>query len=322
MSGTICSMLNTASHHVLESMRSEFSALRVQSHVVSSALVIDAGIDVPGSIDAGLLVTRVCMGDAANVSIIAEDADRLASDVGVMVQTDSPLLACLGGQYAGWPVTAGKYFAMGSGPMRMARGREAMLEELQLQESPPAVAGVLESTELPTPDVIDVISNETRCAADKVAIVVAPSGSLVGSIQVVARSIETAMHKLHALKFDVRTIFSAVGFAPLPPPAKPSDVIGGIGRTNDAMLYGGRVTLWVDCDQAAIDAIADQVPSGASKDYGRPFATIFKDYEYDFYKVDPHLFSPAVVTIINRRSGKARRCGVINTDVLRQSFLG
>jgi len=315
-------MLNTASYQLLELMRADSSALRVQSHVVSDALVIDAGIDVPGSIDAGLLVTRVCMGDAAKVSIITEDADRLVSEIGVMVQTDSPLLACLGGQYAGWPVTAGKYFAMGSGPMRMARGREAMLEALQIHESPPAVAGVLESTDLPTTEVINVISNETNSPRDKVAIVVAPSGSLVGSIQVVARSIETAMHKLHTLKFDVRTIFSAVGLAPLPPPAKPSDVIGGIGRTNDAMLYGGRVTLWVDCDQEAIDAIADQVPSGASKDYGRPFATIFKDYDYDFYKVDPHLFSPAVVTIINRRSGKASRYGVINTDVLRQSFFG
>jgi methenyltetrahydromethanopterin cyclohydrolase len=97
-------------------------------------------------------------------------------------------------------------------------------------------------------------------------------------------------------------------------------VIGGIGRTNDAILYGGRVTLWVDCDQEAVEAVLERVPSGASKDYGRPFAEIFKDYEYDFYKVDPHLFSPAVVTIANRRSGIARRCGSINRDVLRQSF--
>jgi len=313
-------MLNDNSYRLLEVLRKDAAAFRVQAHPDSDALVIDAGIGVPGSIGAGLLVSRVCMGDAASVTVTPEDFDRYASDVAVIVRTDSPLLACLGGQYAGWPVAAGKYFAMGSGPMRMARGREAVLEELGLKEAPSFVAGVLESTELPGSEVIKVISAETSFSADKIGLVVAPSGSLVGSIQVVARSIETAMHKLHALNFDVRTIFSAVGTAPLPPPAKPSDVIGGIGRTNDAMLYGGRVTLWVDCEQSAIDAVADQVPSGASKDYGRPFATIFKDYDYDFYKVDPHLFSPAVVTMINRRSGQARRCGGINTDVLRQSF--
>jgi methenyltetrahydromethanopterin cyclohydrolase len=80
------------------------------------------------------------------------------------------------------------------------------------------------------------------------------------------------------------------------------------------------VTLWVDCEQAAIDAVADAVPSTASRDHGRPFAEIFKDYQYDFYQVDPHLFSPAVVQIVNRRSGLARRCGRIETDILRASF--
>lgn len=313
-------MFNTASYQLIESICSQALTLRVQKSQIAGALIVDAGNGVPGSIEAGLVAARVCMGDAANVSIVAEDADRFASDISVMVRTDQPLYACLGGQYAGWPVSAGKYFAMGSGPMRMARGREEMLIELGLSESPSLAAGVLESTELPTAAVVELIANDTGLQPEQLAILVAPSGSIVGSIQVVARSIETAMHKLHSLKFDVRTIFSAVGAAPVPPPAKPNDVIGGIGRTNDSILYGGRVTLWVDCDQAAIDAVAESVPSISSNDYGRPFAAIFKDYGYDFYKVDPQLFSPAVVTIINRRSGVARRFGKINTEVLRQSF--
>jgi methenyltetrahydromethanopterin cyclohydrolase len=318
-------MLNHASYRLIESMSKSPSTdgplvLGVRQTHVAGALVIDAGIQVAGSLEAGLMVARICLGDAATVTIVPENEDRLASDIGVMVRTDQPVLACLGGQYAGWPVTAGKYFAMGSGPMRMARGREPMLTELGLSESPTMVSGVLESTEFPTDEVIKVIASDTKLRTDQVAVVVAPSGSLVGSIQVVARSVETALHKLHSLKFDVRCIFSAVGVAPVPPPAKPSDVIGGIGRTNDAMLYGGRVTLWVDCEQADVDAVAEAVPSGSSKDYGRPFAAIFKDYEYDFYKVDPHLFSPAVVTIINRRTGIARRFGSIHTEVLRQSF--
>ena len=318
-------MLNHASYRLIESMSKSPSSdghpsLGTRQSHVEGALVLDAGIHVPGSLEAGLIVSRVCLGDAATVSLVPENEALMASDLGVMVRTDQPVLACLGGQYAGWPVTAGKYFAMGSGPMRMVRGREPMLLELGLKESPTMVAGVLESTEIPTSDAIKSIAADTQVRTDQIALVVAPSGSLVGSIQVVARSIETAMHKLHALKFDVRRVFSAVGVAPVPPPAKPSDVIGGIGRTNDAMLYGGRVTIWVDCEQADVDAVAEAVPSGSSKDYGRPFAAIFKDYEYDFYKVDPHLFSPAVVIIINRRTGIARRFGSINTDVLRQSF--
>jgi methenyltetrahydromethanopterin cyclohydrolase len=313
-------MLNHASHQLCLNAVDQCAALNVAPTRIAGATVIDAGVAVSGSLQAGLLMARVCLGDAAQVTLTSEDAERLVSDVGVMVCTDQPLRACLGGQYAGWPVSVDKYFAMGSGPMRMARGREEMLGQLELHESPDRVAGLLESGELPSSAVIDAIAQQCGLAVDRLALMVAPAGSLAGTVQVIARSVETAMHKLHALRFDVRTIFSAVGVAPLAPPARPDDTVGGIGRTNDSILYGGRVTLWVDSDQDAIDAVAEAVPSAASKDHGRPFAAIFKDYEYDFYKVDPHLFSPAVVTIINRRSGKTRRFGSIQTDILRASF--
>ncbi len=315
-------MLNHTSYHSCLRALDHAEVLRIAASRPAGALLIDAGIEISGSLQAGLLMAGVCLGGAAEVSLTNEDADRLASDVGVFVRTDDPLHACLGAQYAGWPVSVDKYFAMASGPMRMARGREDMLLELGLQEAPQLAAGVLESDRLPEPVVINEIAQQCQLPAEQLALIIAPSGSLAGSIQVIARSVETAMHKLHALGFDVRTIFSAAGVAPLAPPARPDDTIGGIGRTNDAILYGGRVTLWVDCDQRAIDAVADGVPSSASKDHGRPFAEIFKDYDYDFYQVDPHLFSPAVVTIINRRSGKTRRCGAIQSDVLRASFGG
>ncbi|TVP94088.1 MAG: methenyltetrahydromethanopterin cyclohydrolase [Planctomycetaceae bacterium] len=313
-------MLNLRSHDLCQRAAEAPEPLRVSCHRVAGALLVDAGIATTGSLDAGLLMARVCLGGAAQVSFVPEDADRLASDWGVAVRTDHPVAACLGGQYAGWPVSVDKYFAMGSGPMRMARGREEVLERLGLREKPDRIAGVLESTELPAEEVILQVAQECGVEPASVALLAAPAGSLAGTVQVVARSVETALHKLHALGFDVRDIFSAAGVAPLGPPAKPGDVVGGIGRTNDAILYGGRVTLWVDCDQAAIDAVADAVPSTASRDHGRPFAEIFKDYQYDFYQVDPHLFSPAVVQIINRRSGTARRCGQIETDILRASF--
>lgn len=313
-------MLNHEAYHLCVRSAVRNATLRIATAEIDGSYLIDAGIAVTGSIEAGLAMAKVCLGDAADVTIVNEDSDRFCSDVSVMVRTDKPVQACLGGQYAGWPVSVDDFFAMGSGPMRMARGREAVLEELGLIESPDHVAGVLETATMPGPEVIRAIAAECGVTPDRLAIMVAPSGSVAGTVQVVARSVETALHKLHELDFDVKSIFSAVGIAPLAPPAKPSDVVGGIGRTNDAILYGGRVTLWVDCQQDAVDAVADSVPSSASKDHGRPFAEIFKDYQYDFYKVDPHLFSPAVVQIINRRTGKSRRFGSIETDILRASF--
>ena len=297
------------------------TADRMVLMTIAGAEVLDAGINAPGSLRAGILLSELCLADAARVEVLPADADKFVVDQCVAVQTDQPLVACLGSQYAGWPVQTDDFFAMGSGPMRMNRGKEAVLKELKLTESGKHVVGVLESDKLPTESVIELIANECGVAAKNIHLAIAPSTSIAGSIQVVARSIETAMHKLHELKFDVASIVSGYGAAPLCPPAKSGDTVAGIGRTNDAILYGATVSLWVDCDDDAIEAVADAVPSRSSSDHGQPFAKIFKQYDYDFYKVDSMLFSPAVVTFHNLRTGRTWRRGEIETSVLRESFL-
>jgi len=208
---------------------------------------------------------------------------------------------------------------MTSGPIRLLRGREAMLDDLALSEmiDENAVA-ILESDTLPTESAIRQLAEDASVSAEQLTVLVAPTTSLAGNIQVVARSVETAMHKLHELGFDVTKVLSAVGSAPLPPPATKS--IDGIGRTNDAILYGGSVTMIVDADQSAIDAVASQVPSSASRDFGKPFGEVFKSYDYDFYKVDPNLFSPAVITLVSLQSGASVTFGTLRPDILTASF--
>lgn len=312
--------LNEGARQLCDRAMTELDRFGLARERVAGATVLDAGVQSPGSLAAGLLLARVCLGNAADVQLVAEDSQRHLSDIGVSVRTDQPLLACLGGQYAGWPVQTDDYFAMGSGPMRMRRGREEMLQSLELREITPTAVGVLEADKLPSESAIETIARDCETSPEQVTLCVAPSTSLAGTVQVVARSVETAMHKLHARGFDVKAVRSGWGIAPLPPVARPGDTVGGIGRTNDAILYGGRVTLWVDAEQDVIDETGPDVPSVSSPDHGRPFAEIFKDYGYDFYQVDPHLFSPAVVTIVNLRSGISRRFGAVATDVLKRSF--
>ena len=86
------------------------------------------------------------------------------------------------------------------------------------------------------------------------------------------------------------------------------------------MLYGGEVTLWVRDTDEELARIGPQIPSSASPDYGEPFADIFERFNHDFYKIDPLLFSPAVVTLVNLASGKAHRFGQLRPDVLERSF--
>jgi methenyltetrahydromethanopterin cyclohydrolase len=314
-------MSNQLSRHLFAEALSHVEKLGCRSAQISGAQVLDAGVNCRGSLAAGLLLARLCLGDRAEVSLLPSDFASLCSHQTVFVRTDDPLVACLGCQYAGWPVQSEDYFAMGSGPMRMVRGREPVLQSLGLTEPAQPVSGVLESDKLPTTSTIAPIASQCQVSPQDLHLAIAPSTSLAGSVQVVARSIETAMHKLHELHFDVRTIVSATGNAPLPPPAKLGDTVQGIGRTNDAMLYGATVTLWVDHDDEAIESVIERVPSCSSGDFGQPFAKVFKQYQYDFYKVDPLLFSPAVVTIHSLRSGRTWTAGRIESEILRQSFL-
>jgi methenyltetrahydromethanopterin cyclohydrolase len=154
--------------------------------------------------------------------------------------------------------------------------------------------------------------------AAKLTLLAAPAFSIAGNLQVVARSMETALHKLHELQFDLSQVVSGFGTAPLPPVA--ADELTAIGRTNDAILYGGQVTLWVKADDEQLRALGPKVPSSSSWDHGAPFAEIFKRYESDFYKIDPLLFSPATICFYNLKTGRSHFFGKIEADVLRRSF--
>ena len=291
-------------------------------HQIAGATVLDFGVQQHGTLEGGVLLGRACMGNLGRLSVVPCDEHRYCVANGVMVRTDSPLLSCLGCQYAGWPVQTDDFFAMGSGPMRLLRGREPVLEQYNLEDTRAnSVCGVLEADRLPSESAVLEIAKQCQVEPERLVLGIAPSTSVSGSIQIVARSVETSMHKLHDLSFDLNSVLSGTGFAPLPPPAGRGQTIAGIGRTNDAMLYGATVTLWVDCDDEQIEAVLSRVPSNSSSDYGRPFEKIFADYDHDFYKVDPSLFSPARVTFHNLRSGRSFSAGEINSEVLCESFV-
>jgi methenyltetrahydromethanopterin cyclohydrolase len=310
--------LNRRALWVVESLLAHADERRVVAHPVEGGgRYVDCGIDSRGGLLAGLDLARICMGDLAQVSLSSGEVGKQAIPL-VQVVTDHPVRACLASQYAGWALKDGNFFALGSGPMRAVAGSEDIFDAIGYREAADAVAGVLESRKPPTPAIVAKIAESCRVEPVDVTLLVAPTASLAGGVQVVARSVETALHKLAELKFDLSRIVAAHGSAPLPPVAA-SD-LGAIGRTNDAVLYGARVVLAVTGDDASIERIGPQVPSSASRDHGEPFAAIFARYNHDFYAVDPHLFSPAEVVFQNVETGKSRAFGAVNPDVLSRSF--
>jgi methenyltetrahydromethanopterin cyclohydrolase len=295
----------------LEEQQSYYQVAVQQSP--QGARLIDAGIQARGGLAAGLMLARICMADLAEVALLPGEAEGCPL---VQVSTDHPTAACLASQYAGWQLKAGKYFAMGSGPMRAAAGHEKLFAEIGGTETARRVVGVLETSKLPTDEVVTLIAQKCQVPPYQVTLLAAPTQSLAGTLQIIARSVETCLHKLHELKFDVNRIRHAWGVASLPPVAR--DSVAAIGRTNDAILYGGQVTLWLEASDEEILDIGPKIPSSASKDYGVPFAELFQRVGGDFYQIDPMLFSPALVSLHNLTTGRMHRFGSVNRDLLRR----
>ena len=292
--------------------------LRVEVHHLENGVrTVDCGVKAVGGLQAGLALAEVCLANLAQVRLAPGRAD-LWPGPAIQVSTDQPVAACMASQYAGWQITFEGYFAMGSGPMRAACGREELFASIGLRESVTRAVGVLEAAKLPPAEVAARIAQDCGVAPSELTLLVARTASLAGTVQVVARSVETCLHKLHEVGFDLGRVQSGYGLAPLPPVA--ADDLTGIGRTNDAVLYGGEVTLWVQADDAQLREIGPGIPSSSSPDHGQPFGKIFERYNHDFYRIDPLLFSPAVVTLVNLKSGRTHRFGQLCPDVIQQSF--
>ncbi len=309
--------LNERALRLADHMAANAASLRVAVSTVAGARVLDCGVKAEGGLQAGLGLARVCLAGQAEVTLVPGEAAGVPCPV-VQVTTDAPVLACMASQYAGWQVRAGKFFAMGSGPMRAAYGKEELFDHLPGRETAPVAVGVLETRKLPDDAVIAHLAEKLQLPSGKITLLAAPTFSVAGTIQVVARSLETALHKLHELKFDLGQVLSGFGTAPLPPVA--ADWLKAIGRTNDAILYGGRVVVWVRCADEQIADVGPKVPSSASADHGAPFAEVFARYDQDFYKIDPMLFSPAEIVFHNLKTGRCFAFGRPAPDVLRRSF--
>ena len=314
--------VSTLSRPFVESLCSDPDRYRVKLVAdPTGARLIDAGIEAPGGLEAGRCIGEICLGGLGRVALRAADTfNRWTWHVDV--HSGDPVTACLGSQYAGWSLSHGEgkgaFHALGSGPARAIGSREPLFDELNFRNPPGPTTLVLEVDRHPPPEVIEKIASYCRIDASQLTLILTPTTSLAGGVQVTSRVLEVALHKVHELKFPLSQIIDGAGRAPVRPPS--GDFSAAMGRTNDAILFGGRVHLFVDCDDDAAAALAAGLPSSASRDFGKPFGAIFKDCAYDFYKIDPMLFSPAQCAVTAMASGRTFYGGELREDLLEESF--
>ena len=316
--------VNTRAAPLVERLCGDADALRIQvTRDASGVRIVDAGIGVPGGISAGLVVAEICMGGLGHVTLRSGEGWPTWLDV----RSSSPVLACLASQYAGWSLAATKeetggkkFFALGSGPARALAVKEPLFEELAYRDQAAAGVLVLEVDRPPPKVVIDKVLRDCGLAPEQLTFVLTPTMSAAGTTQVVARVLEVALHKAHTLGFKLADIADGSATAPLPAPSP--DGVEAMGRTNDAILYGGCVHLSVRGSDEAAQALAEGLPSRNARGFGQSFAAIFREAEYDFYRIDPALFAPAEAWVSNLDSGRSWHTGAAELGLLHSLWLG
>jgi len=309
---------------IVKEMMEKKEELRIEVKTLENgAKVIDCGVNVPGSFEAGKAFTKVCLGGLAEVGIALEEGlnSEEISLPSIKVVTSHPAVSTLGSQKAGWVVKVGKYFAMGSGPARaLAKMPKSTYEEIGYEDNADVAILCLESSKLPDEDVAQYVADKCGVEVENVYLLVAPTASLVGSIQISGRVVENGTYKmLEVLNFDVKKVKYAAGIAPIAPIV--GDDLVMMGATNDMVLYGGKTYYYIESEEGDdIEELCRKLPSSASPDYGKPFLEVFKAANYDFYKIDKGIFAPAVVTLNDIRTGKVVSSGKVDVEVIKRSL--
>jgi methenyltetrahydromethanopterin cyclohydrolase len=310
--------MNERAGELVDGLIADAEALGIEVRSLEAgARVVDCGAKAPGGLQAGLGFAAACMGGLGRIDPVGVSVGARTWP-GVAVAADQPATACLAAQYAGWKLEHEDFFAMASGPGRALARVEDLFEELAWQEQADRVVLCLETQQTPPPEIVDKVAQRCGVKPPAITFLIARTASICGSVQISARVVETALHKLHELGVDPARVRSGWGCCPIAPVAKNDPA--AIGRTNDAVLYGGTVHLWIEGADEEVADLAGRLPSSASDAFGTPFGQLLAAADWNFYDIDPLLFSPAAVTLTSTESGRVHHGGMLAPDVLERSF--
>jgi methenyltetrahydromethanopterin cyclohydrolase len=310
--------MNERAAALVDALVADADALGIEVHRLDSgARLVDCGAKARGGLQAGLGFAAACMGGLGRIDPVGVSVGERTWP-GVAVAADEPAAACLAAQYAGWKLEHDDFFAMASGPGRALARAEDLFEELAWKEQADRAVLCLETQQQPPPEIVAKVAQRCGVEPSAITFLIARTASICGSVQISARVVETALHKLHALGVDPARVRGGWGCCPIAPVAK--DDPTAIGRTNDAVLYGGTVHLWIEGADREVADLAQRLPSAASDAFGTPFGELLAAADWNFYDIDPLLFSPAAVTLTSTESGRAHHGGKLAPEVLERSF--
>ncbi|WP_226023298.1 methenyltetrahydromethanopterin cyclohydrolase [Halomicrobium salinisoli] len=280
--------------------------------LAGDAAVIDFGVDVPGAVEAGLLLAEIQTAGLASVQTRVDEVDG-APLTHVELSTDHPALGLLCSAKGGWELSVDGFEGLGSGPARALVAEEDVFARVGYRDAADFAVLAIESDELPDQTVAEHVAEMTGVPETAVFLPTYASASVTGSVVAAARAAELATFRLTELGYDPVEILSAHGAAPVAPVA--GDEETAIARTTDALAYGGQVHLTVEEEFDRFDEVA----STAAEEYGAPLSSAFDDADWDFSEVPVEVFAPAQVTV-DVVGGPTHVVGDVHEGVLAESF--
>lgn len=181
-------------------------------HLDNDAVVLDFGVDARGGIEAGLLLTEIATGGLATVQT------RLAGVAGASVPiveltTDHPSLALQAAQLADWPFE--EWAGRGYGPANLftdvRRVETGYTEEFDF-----AVLAI-EAAHLPDEGVAGSVASTAGLGTSGVFLPTASAASVAGSVSILAEAAGRAVSGLAEVGYDLTSVISATGSAPMVP---------------------------------------------------------------------------------------------------------
>lgn len=295
--------------------------LNCRAHTLKNgATVIDMGLEAGGSWEAANLFTQVTLGTLCDVSYGLYDLDG-AQVPSVQVTSPNPQIACLSAQFSAWKVPpAGEYQLAGfaSGPARAITRNDKVSLMWPYQDKHPETALALQTAELPGEDFAQSVADACGIDPKGVYLLAATTGSLVGCVQISARTPEVSMWGLGFKGFDVAKVIACTSYAPVPPCTR--DELRAMDRVNSSCLYGGVISYVVDCEDAELEGLAEKLVFSNTRHFGRRFSDLYEEAGRDIFQMDSEVHKVAEVTLNNLNTGTTVSAGKRDLRMLKDSF--
>ncbi|MHA2330807.1 MAG: methenyltetrahydromethanopterin cyclohydrolase [Candidatus Hodarchaeales archaeon] len=328
--------LNEKAWQLFETLLQDPDKYNVGLRLLRGIRIVDC-ITMDGSDEAGILISKITLGGYGDIELLDKQIinSRLEVEPLKVTLDKAPHVTTLGSQFAGWRINK-KYmkkypdgeekkktfFAMASGPARALKDvlePKEIYQNIDYKEDDIKTVVLLETDKIPVDEVLTYMYQKCNVLPENLGVICAPTNCRVGSIQIAARVVETAISKFHEVGLDTKTIIHGTGTSFVAPVV--DDPLVAMGCTNDGIVFGGDVQLTIKgLTDEILEENVKKIPSSTSPDYGKPFYEIFKEADFDFYKIDPGFFAPAKITLINAESGNKFVAGEVNFEILEKSF--